>query len=93
MKPFLLQLSKRYRVLISRLLRVEDGYDPLDADYVSSYAAKEWNQYETVERTVQSIERRLGRSLAGLRVMDLGADPGLRSKTGFFASGRSCGPH
>jgi 2-polyprenyl-3-methyl-5-hydroxy-6-metoxy-1,4-benzoquinol methylase len=59
--------------LHSLLHRVEDGWDPIPASYVSSYADLAWS--ERSPRIVQDLESRLG-DLAGKRVLDLGGGPG-----------------
>lgn len=56
--------------------KVESGYDPVDPKYADFYADREWKG--EVENMVNGIEKRLG-TLAGLRVLDLGAGPGQYS--------------
>jgi SAM-dependent methyltransferase len=57
--------------------KVENGFDPVDPEYASRYASREWQLCDkgNVEGTLDDIERRLG-SLSDLRVLDMGAGPG-----------------
>jgi 2-polyprenyl-3-methyl-5-hydroxy-6-metoxy-1,4-benzoquinol methylase len=60
----------------SLLHRVEDGWDPVPAEYACSYAELAWG--ERSPNVVKDIEARLG-CLAGKRVLDLGGGPGQYS--------------
>lgn len=62
--------------LHSRLHRVEDGWDPIPADYAQQYAAMAWSQARS--SVVDRVENELS-GLKGRRVLDLGGGPGQYS--------------
>ena len=78
MNKFLKSLIVRFPVLADHLLKLEDGYDPVAEEYAQTYPSKQWALYDKgeIESTITGLERRLGRSLADLRVLDLGGGPG-----------------
>jgi SAM-dependent methyltransferase len=59
--------------LHARLHRPEQGWDPVSPAHVRAYAEHEWAMLD--EALIDRIEARTG-SLAGMRILDLGAGPG-----------------
>ena len=71
------QIAGKLPFLHQHFHRLQNGYDPIDPQYASKYSAGEWSYYDAgnVARVIEKLEKRLG-SLAGKRILDLGAGPG-----------------